>query len=63
MLDAKILRDRPSEVLSIYRDRLFDDAAAELAQSAIALDEKRGNLLQAAKELDDKAKGSSKPRA
>lgn len=59
MLDAKILRDRPSEVLSIYRERLFDDAAAELAQSAISLDDKRRNLLQAADELKAKRNGAS----
>jgi seryl-tRNA synthetase len=59
MLDAKILRDRPSEVLSIYRERLFDDAAAELAQSAISLDDKRRNLLQAADELKAKRNNAS----
>jgi seryl-tRNA synthetase len=59
MLDAKILRDRPSEVLSIYRERLFDDAAAELAQSALSLDDKRRNLLQAADELKAKRNNAS----
>lgn len=59
MLDAKILRDRPNEVLSIYRERLFDDAAAELAQSALSLDDKRRNLLQAADELKAKRNNAS----
>lgn len=59
MLDAKILRERPSEVLSIYRERLFDDAAAELAQAALALDDKRRNLLQAADELKNKRNSAS----
>jgi len=59
MLDAKILRERSAEVLAIYRERLFDDAAAELAQSALVLDEKRRNLLQAADELKNKRNSAS----
>ncbi|HNI61081.1 MAG TPA: serine--tRNA ligase, partial [Pseudomonadota bacterium] len=59
MLDAKILRERPNEVLSIYRERLFDDAAAELAQTALGLDDKRRNLLQAADELKSRRNSAS----
>lgn len=59
MLDAKILRERPSEVLSIYRERLFDDAAAELAQTALGLDDKRRTLLHAADELKNKRNSAS----
>ena len=55
----KILRERPNEVLSIYRERLFDDAAAELAQTALGLDDKRRNLLQAADELKSRRNSAS----
>ena len=51
MLDVKILRDRPEEVLNIYRQRLFDDAAASLAEQALTLDGRRRQLLGAADEL------------
>ena len=35
MIDSKILRERPEEVLAIYRDRLFDEAAVTTAQEVL----------------------------
>src|SRR5437870_2572315 len=51
MLDAKILRERPDEVLSIYRQRLFDESAATTAEAALKLDARRRQLLATADEL------------
>src|SRR3954465_9409493 len=51
MLDVKNLRERPEEVLQIYRQRLFDDSAAALAEQALALDGRRRSLLGRADEL------------
>jgi len=51
MLDAKILRERPEEVLHTYRQRLFDEAAAATAQAVLELDTRRRQLLAAADEL------------
>ena len=59
MLDAKILRERPDEVLSIYRERLFDEAAAALLKEAIELDKSRRQLLAAADELKAKRNAAS----
>jgi seryl-tRNA synthetase len=51
MLDVKNLRERPEEVLQTYRQRLFDDAAATLAEQALGLDGKRRALAGKADEL------------
>ena len=59
MLDAKILRESPSEVLSVYRERLFDEDAAKLSQEALGFDEKRRNLLREADELKNKRNSAS----
>ncbi len=59
MLDAKILRERPDEVLSIYRQRLFDEAAASIADQALKLDATRRQLLAAADELKAKRNTAS----
>ena len=59
MLDAKILRERPEEVLNIYRTRLFDEAAATLAEETLKLDGRRRQLLAVADELKAKRNTSS----
>lgn len=59
MLDVKVLRDRPEEVLSIYRQRLFDDGAAALAEQALSLDGRRRQLLGTADELKNKRNTAS----
>ena len=51
MLDVKILRERPEDVLKIYRERLFDEAAAATVEQVLARDEQRRQLLAAADEL------------
>lgn len=59
MLDVKVLRDRPEEVLSIYRQRLFDDGAAATAEQALELDGRRRQLLGSADELKNKRNTAS----
>ena len=59
MIDAKILRERPEEVLTIYRERLFDDAAASLAADVLKVDSERRHLLSAADELKAKRNSAS----
>lgn len=54
-----MLRDRPEEVLSIYRQRLFDDGAAALAEQALSLDGRRRQLLGTADELKNKRNTAS----
>jgi seryl-tRNA synthetase len=51
MIDLKLLRERPDEVLSIYRDRLFDDAAAQIARQLLDADARRRQLVVSADEL------------
>ena len=38
MIDLKLLRDQSEEVIAIYRDRLFDDDAAQIARKLLELD-------------------------
>jgi seryl-tRNA synthetase len=59
MLDVKVLRDRSEEVLSIYRQRLFDEGAAATAEQALALDARRRQLLGTADELKNKRNTAS----
>jgi seryl-tRNA synthetase len=51
MLDVKNLREQPENVLQIYRQRLFDDAAAALFEQALELDGRRRQLGGRADEL------------
>ncbi len=59
MIDSKILRERPEEVLAIYRDRLFDEAAVTTAQEVLKVDAERRKLLGAADELKAKRNTAS----
>lgn len=59
MLDVKLLRERPNDILCIYRERLFDDDAAGLLEKALLLDENRRNLLHAADERKSKRNAAS----
>jgi len=45
MIDIRLLRERPDEVLAIYRDRLFDEGAADVARKALDLDTRRRDLV------------------
>ena len=38
MIDLKLLREKPQDVIATYRDRLYDHDAAKLAEELIALD-------------------------
>jgi seryl-tRNA synthetase len=59
MIDPKILRERSEEVLAIYRDRLFDEAAVTTAQEILKVDAERRKLLGAADELKAKRNTAS----
>ena len=59
MIDPKILRERPEEVLTTYRERLFDDAAVQTAQEVLKVDGERRKLLNAADELKAKRNTAS----
>jgi len=45
MIDLRLLREQPDEVLAAYRDRLFDDVAVANAQRLIELDGRRKQLV------------------
>ena len=38
MIDTKLLRERPEDVIAIYRERLFDEDAVALAGQVTVLD-------------------------
>jgi seryl-tRNA synthetase len=59
MIDPKLLRDRPDEVLATYRDRLFDEEAARIAGRVIELDRGRRELLAQAEALKAKRNADS----
>ena len=59
MIDMKRLRDRTAEVLAIYRERLFDEAAARTAERALELDRGRRSLLGRVEELKAKRNAES----
>src|SRR4051812_26051336 len=59
MIDLKILRERSEEVLAIYRDRLFDESAAELAKQILALDHRRRQITARADELKQRRNADS----
>lgn len=45
MIDPRLLRDDPQNVIRTYREKLFDDKAAALAERAAVLTAQRLNLL------------------
>ncbi|MDB4969146.1 MAG: seryl-tRNA synthetase [Myxococcales bacterium] len=51
MIDLKLLREQPEEVLAIYRDRLFDGAAADIARQLIEVDARRRQIVATTDEL------------
>lgn len=59
MIDPKILRERPEEVLATYRERLFDEAAVTTAEEVLKVDAERRRLLNAADELKAKRNTAS----
>jgi seryl-tRNA synthetase len=54
MIDLKLLRDQPDAIIGIYRDRLFDDAAASSAQRLLDLDARRREIVAVSDELKAK---------
>jgi seryl-tRNA synthetase len=54
MIDLKLLREQPEEVIAIYRERLFDDAAAQTARKLIDVDTRRRQIVATSDELKQK---------
>lgn len=59
MIDLKLLREQPDEVLAIYRDRLFDEDAARIARKLIDLDTRRRQIVATSDELKQKRNAGS----
>jgi seryl-tRNA synthetase len=59
MIDLKLLREQPDEVLKIYRDRLFDEDAAELARKLVELDTRRRQIVATSDEHKQKRNAGS----
>lgn len=59
MIDLKLLRDRPDEVMAIYRDRLFDSAAADLARKLLEIDARRRQIVATSDELKQQRNSGS----
>jgi seryl-tRNA synthetase len=51
MIDLKLLRERPDEVVAIYRDRLYDEAAAATAAKLLDVDTRRRQIVATTDEL------------
>jgi seryl-tRNA synthetase len=54
MIDLKLLREQPDEVIKIYRERLFDDAAAATAAKLLEIDARRRQIVATSDELKQK---------
>jgi seryl-tRNA synthetase len=54
MIDLKLLREQPDEVIAIYRDRLFDNDAAQTARKLIEIDARRRQIVATSDELKQK---------
>ncbi len=54
MIDLKLLRERPDEVMATYRERLFDDAAADTARELLDLDTRRRQIVATSDEVKQK---------
>jgi seryl-tRNA synthetase len=59
MIDLKLLREQPEEVLKIYRDRLFDEDAAQIARKLVDLDTRRRQIVATSDELKQKRNAGS----
>ncbi|MCU1277825.1 MAG: serS [bacterium] len=51
MIDLKLLREKPEDVIATYRERLFDDDAAQIARKLIDLDARRRQIVATSDEL------------
>src|SRR4051812_35161143 len=54
MIDLKILRERPDDVLAMYRERLFDEEEAQIAKKLLDIDSRRRDLTAQSDELKAK---------
>jgi seryl-tRNA synthetase len=54
MIDLKLLRDQPEEVIAIYRDRLFDNAAADTVRQLLEVDARRRQIVASSDDLKQK---------
>jgi seryl-tRNA synthetase len=54
MIDLKLLRDQPEEVIAIYRDRLFDSAAADTVRQLLEVDARRRQIVATSDDLKQK---------
>ena len=54
MIDLKLLREQPDEVIAIYRERLFDADAAEIARKILEVDTRRRQIVATSDELKQK---------
>lgn len=54
MIDLKVLREQPDEVMTIYRERLFDDDAANTARKLVEVDTRRRQIVATSDELKQK---------
>src|SRR5689334_20981105 len=59
MIDLKLLREKPDEVMAIYRDRLFDDAAAQIARQLLDADTRRRQIVATTDEVKAKRNSAS----
>jgi seryl-tRNA synthetase len=51
MIDLKLLREQPEEVIATYRDRLFDEDAANIARKLLDIDTRRRQIVATSDEL------------
>jgi seryl-tRNA synthetase len=59
MIDLKLLREQPEEVIRIYKERLFDDDAARIAGQLLDLDVRRRQIVATSDELKSKRNSGS----
>ena len=59
MIDLKLLREQPEEVIRIYRERLYDDEAAQIAGKLVELDTRRRQIVATSDELKQQRNSGS----
>ncbi|MFI5290939.1 MAG: serine--tRNA ligase, partial [Polyangia bacterium] len=59
MIDLKLLRERPDELVAIYRERLFDEEAARLARELLDLDARRRQIVASTDEVKQQRNAAS----
>jgi seryl-tRNA synthetase len=59
MIDLKLLRERPDELVAIYRERLFDEEAARIARELLDLDARRRQIVASTDEVKQQRNAAS----